>query len=221
MSSVLTEEGPAVDGGREAVALVIDADGHCSEPWQELGNWMPPEFANKGPTEYDGRIVWEDHVVLRATGRDPGPRGPYADTINTAGRPGQEDPVQRLRDMDYEGIDVAVIFGALTMFAVNGLEDCHLAAAACRGFNNWLLEYMSADPIRLKGVGLIPCQDSARAGGGNRVVVRPPSGWDGQRRDAHQRLWHQLGRSTIRSDLRSGTVGRHAVVGASADDALG
>ena len=124
---------------------------------------MPPEFANKGPTEYDGRIVWEDHVVLRATGRDPGPRGPYADTVNTAGRPGQEDPVQRLRDMDYEGIDVAVIFGALTMFAVNGLEDCHLAAAACRGFNNWLLEYMSVDPVRLKGVGLIPCQDSARA----------------------------------------------------------
>lgn len=163
MSSVLTEEGPAVDGGREAVALVIDADGHCSEPWQELGNWMPPEFANKGPIEYDGRIVWEDHVVLRATGRDPGPRGPYADTVNTAGRPGQEDPVQRLRDMDYEGIDVAVIFGALTMFAVNGLEDCRLAAAACRGFNNWLLEYMSADPMRLKGVGLIPCQDSARA----------------------------------------------------------
>ena len=104
MSSVLTEEGTAVDEGRKAVALVIDADGHCSEPWQELGKWMPPEFANKGPTEYDGRIVWEDHVVLRATGRDPGPRGPYADTVNTAGRPGQEEPVQRLRDMDYEGI---------------------------------------------------------------------------------------------------------------------
>jgi hypothetical protein len=165
MTSVVTDE-QGLDGneGSGAVGLVIDADGHCNEPWRELGAWMPPEFADKGPIDYGGRVVWEDHVLLRATGHDPGPRGPFADSVNIDGRPGEEDPVQRLRDMDYEGIDVAVIFGAVVLFAVNGLEDRGLAAAACRGFNEWLLEYMSVDPMRLKGVGLIPCQDPTRAG---------------------------------------------------------
>ena len=67
MTSAVTDE-QGLDGneGGGAVGLVIDADGHCNEPWRELGAWMPPEFADKGPIDYGGRVVWEDHVLLRA-----------------------------------------------------------------------------------------------------------------------------------------------------------
>jgi hypothetical protein len=30
--------------------LVIDADGHCYEPDNELAKWMPKEFAHLAPT---------------------------------------------------------------------------------------------------------------------------------------------------------------------------
>src|SRR5438309_211593 len=74
-------------------------------------------------------------------------------------RPGMSDPVQRLPDMDEEGIDVAIIFGTPIALTVNGLQDKGLAAALCHGVNRWLVEYCAPEPKRLKGVGLIPCQD--------------------------------------------------------------
>ncbi|HTE87214.1 MAG TPA: amidohydrolase family protein, partial [Dehalococcoidia bacterium] len=69
-----------------------------------------------------------------------------------------------LKDMDEEGIDVAVIFGTPVALTVNGLADKGLAQAMCHGVNRWLVEeYLPADSKRLKGVGLIPCQDPAAA----------------------------------------------------------
>lgn len=79
-------------------------------------------------------------------------------------RAGMKDPAQRLRDMDEEGIDVSVIFGTSIALTVNGLADKGLAAAICHAVNRWLVEeYLVPDPKRLKGVGLIPCQDPMAA----------------------------------------------------------
>src|SRR5205085_983822 len=78
--------------------------------------------------------------------------------------PGMSDPRQRLPDMDEEGIDVAVIFGTSIALTVNGLQDPELAGAMCHAVNRWLVEeYLAAEPTRLKGVGLIPCQDPEAA----------------------------------------------------------
>jgi len=130
---------------------VIDADGHSSEPRQELVKWLPKEYAQD---------ILKPFYTPRADGFDPGPSGPYAEHINPRGRPGQTDPVQRLPDMDLEGIDVAVVFGGGIAFAVNGLKDKGFASAACHAVNRWFVEeYLPAEPKRLKGAGLIPCQD--------------------------------------------------------------
>jgi len=149
--------------------LVIDADGHCYEPWEDLARWLPKEYAHRAPVAFKDhlgrtRMMWEDRIFPRGTGLDPGPTGPFADHINTAGRPGERDPRQRLPDMDLEGIDVAIIFGTLIALSVNGLEDRGLAAAACHAVNRWLVEeFLAPVPKRLKGVGLIPCQDPPAA----------------------------------------------------------
>src|SRR5213594_4593221 len=60
--------------------------------------------------------------------------------------------------MDAEGIDDAVLFGTQIALTVNGLMSGELSAALCHAVNEWLLEYCSADPRRLRAVGLIPCQ---------------------------------------------------------------
>lgn len=151
-----------------AQRLVIDADGHCFEPWEDLARWMPGEYAQRAPVAFKDhsgrtRMMWEDRVMPREIGLDPGPAGPFAEHVRT-GRPGERDPLARLPDMDLEGIDVSIVFGTLIALSVNGLEDRGLAAAACRAVNRWLMEdFLAAAPKRLKGVGLIPCQDPVAA----------------------------------------------------------
>lgn len=150
--------------------LVIDADGHCSEPQEGLAQWMPGEYAARAPITIKdnlgySRMVLEGRIWGKSEGLGPTVTGPFAPHIRSRGsRPGMQDPLQRLVDMDEEGIDVAIIFGTPIALTVNGLQDKGLAAALCHGVNRWLVEeYLVPDPKRLKGIGLIPCQDPTAA----------------------------------------------------------
>jgi predicted TIM-barrel fold metal-dependent hydrolase len=151
-----------------ALELVIDADGHCSEPTDGLAAWMPKEYASRAPVTVKddqgrGRMMVEGRFAAKRGGLGSGVNGPFSPHI-VQSREGMQDPVARLRDMDAEGIDVAVIFGTPIALTVNGLQDAGLAAAMCHAVNRWLVEkYLPADPRRLKGVGLIPCQDPPAA----------------------------------------------------------
>ena len=40
----------AVGGSSMHIDLVIDADGHCNEPWEDLTPWMPKEYHHPTPT---------------------------------------------------------------------------------------------------------------------------------------------------------------------------
>ena len=73
------------------------------------------------------------------------------------------DPVQRLKDMDVEGIDAAVLFGTSPFLSLPFVEDKDLASAIARVYNNWLAGYCKADPRRLKGVALTAIQDPIEA----------------------------------------------------------
>jgi len=148
--------------------LVIDADGHCSEPEEGLAKWMPDEYKQAAPrritdNQGNGRILFEGRIWSKSEGLGPGVSGPFAPHI-VGSRPGMRDPEKRLVDMDEEGIDVAIIFGTSIALTVNGVQDGGLAAATCHAVNCWLAEdYLPADRKRLKGVGLIPCQDPPAA----------------------------------------------------------
>ena len=148
--------------------LVIDADGHCNEPWEDLTPWIPREYHHRAPVGFNdrygtSRMYVEGRLSTRTEGLGPGVSGPFAPHIK-GGRPGERDARQRLPDMDQEGVDVAIIFGTRVALSVNGLRDKELAGVLCRAVNRWLLEeYLPIHPKRLKGVGLIPCQDPAAA----------------------------------------------------------
>jgi len=146
------------------VDLVVDADGHCMEPIEDLARWMPKEFAHRAPTVFKDHagqagLYLEGRLSTRHGGLGPGVTGPFAPHIK-GGRPGEHRSAERMPDMDTEGVDVAVIFGTSIALSVNGLAQKDLAAALCHAVNRWLVEeYLPVDPLRLKGVGLIPCQD--------------------------------------------------------------
>jgi predicted TIM-barrel fold metal-dependent hydrolase len=73
------------------------------------------------------------------------------------------DPKQRLKDMDLEGIDTAVLFGTSPFLSLPFVEDKDLACAVARVYNNWLADYCKADSRRLKGVALTAIQDPVEA----------------------------------------------------------
>lgn len=150
-----------------AVDLVVDADGHCQEPEDDLAKWLPDAYKARAPRRIQDnlgqrRTLIEGRVWGNSEGLAPSVSGPFAPHIKHS-RPGMRDPLQRLPDMDEEGIDVAVIFGTSLALTVNGLQDKGLAGAICHAVNEWLVDYCSAEPKRLKGVGLIPCQDPPAA----------------------------------------------------------
>jgi uncharacterized protein len=160
--------------------LVIDADGHCTEPTDELAKWLPADYVHRSPTsvkDHQGRSynLIEGRITSRREGLGPGVSPPFSPRARTGSRPGMRDPVQRLVDMDEEGIDVAVIFGTPIALSVNGLRDKGLAGALCHAVNRWLTEeYLVPDPKRLKGVGLIPCQDPPAAAKELEFLARQP-----------------------------------------------
>ncbi len=61
-------------------------------------------------------------------------------------RPGGFDPYARLKDMDVEEIDVAVLYPTIYLWMELLTEDAQFNAALCRAYNNWLVDYCKADP---------------------------------------------------------------------------
>ena len=88
---------------------------------------------------------------------DPASFRPLADAT-----PGGSDPVARLRDMDSEGIDQAVLYPTIGLY-FSVLEDPAAAVALATAYNDWLAGYCAADPRRLFGAAMLPLQDPAAA----------------------------------------------------------
>jgi uncharacterized protein len=147
--------------------LVIDADGHVYEGNVDLTSRMPEKWRSQAPVrlkdnEGNSRILLEGRLWSASQGMGPGVSGPMTEKARGY-RPGMVDPAARLKDMDQEGIDVAILFGTQIALTVNGLMNKELAAVLCHAVNEWLIEYCSADKKRLLAVGLIPCQDPPAA----------------------------------------------------------
>src|SRR5213593_1386291 len=147
--------------------LVVDADGHVNEGDVDLSSRLPEAWRSQGPVSLKDnqgypRILLEGRIWGTAQGPGPSVTGPFTDKARKD-RPGMTDPLQRLKDMDEEGIDVAILFGTQIALTVNGLMNKELAAVLCRAVNDWLIDYCSADKKRLLAVGLIPCQDPPAA----------------------------------------------------------
>jgi predicted TIM-barrel fold metal-dependent hydrolase len=145
--------------------VIIDADGHVEEDLGWIVERIDPSLRALAPRferDADGKLVnLIEGKPWRPTFRLP--RG--SKTHTSAGgveRTGGRDPIERLRVLDEEGIDAAVLFPSMGL--MYGLyEDAKPAAALCAANNDWLAEYCQADPSRLIGIALLPQQDPALA----------------------------------------------------------
>jgi uncharacterized protein len=146
---------------------IIDADGHVQEKQIPWGDLLDEPFRSRAPREVkDNRgfsfVMIDGRLTPKPVGKGcsfvgaPRNRSPQATT-------GMVDPVQRLKDMDIEGIDTAVLFGTSPFLSLPFVEDKDLASAIARVYNNWLASYCNADPRRLKGVALTAIQDPVEA----------------------------------------------------------
>jgi hypothetical protein len=69
-----------------------------------------------------------------------------------------DDPAERIKDMDLEGVDVNLMLpGSLGAFTVT--EDVDLETAVYRAYHRWMADYCATFPHRLKGVILVGCRD--------------------------------------------------------------
>jgi len=138
---------------------VIDVDGHVFEPDDLWERYLDRRFHDRRP-----RLVLDERGTTRyliegrltPAGTGVGAWVPEGMREASALREGAVDPRARLEDMDTDGIDVAVLYGAISLgFSSHLIGDQELAVACCRAYNNWLADYCAAGPERLKGVPVL------------------------------------------------------------------
>src|SRR5438093_2440131 len=150
---------------------VIDMDGHVNEPFEMWEKYLDPAFHELRPrlvrTE-DGvdAIAFAGGVHVPANngsglqgagfvGRKVGPRTMYEHRF-VDGHPGGFEPQARLKAMNEDGIDIAVLFPTLSalMIAANPWEA--MAIAMARAYNNWIADFCRSAPGRLYGAAQVP-----------------------------------------------------------------
>lgn len=147
---------------------VIDADGHVLEPVDFWRTYIDPSFRERAPqlvVDERGRtrLRVEDRFVgapqgigmIGSLGVDR--TGDITSFQYEEGRPGGFDPHARIPDMDLDGIDAAFLYPSMGLYA-GAIEDPELAAACCRAYNRWIVEYCAPYPDRLFPVAMLPMQ---------------------------------------------------------------
>jgi len=151
-----------------AESRLLDADSHVSEPlnlWQER---LPAKYRDKAPrmlTEYEGQpgawwVIEEgrrpNNVILGfGAAKTVEELKQFLKGFSYAGaHRGGWDPAQRTKDMDQDGVAGDVLYTTLG-FRMFWIKDAGFQRACFQVYNDWLAEFCSYSPKRLKGVGLI------------------------------------------------------------------
>lgn len=148
---------------------VIDADGHILEPGDLWQNYLEAKYKDHAIRMTHGEdgveyLVVEDKPLPMTRGIGPTAAGigqPFEEIFIPGkfgyldGPKGAYDAKARLQLMDTDGIDVSVLFPTLGLIWEPGVKDGALAAAYCRAYNNWIVDFCTADPKRLVPVAHI------------------------------------------------------------------
>jgi predicted TIM-barrel fold metal-dependent hydrolase len=146
---------------------IISADCHINEPpW--VFDRVPAEYRDRAPRmlrgedggdgwSFDGNPPKRTLGVEAMAGRSEGDRvtGLRFDEI----LPGNYDGAAHVADMDIDGVDVSVVYPALSIFTYVE-PDRALALACMRAYNDWVIQdFQGASPGRIVGLPLIPVDD--------------------------------------------------------------
>lgn len=154
--------------------LAVDADGHVLEPADLWQNYIDPHYRDRAiRIDHDERgyevLMFDNQPLellrgqlgaLGGVGMDNKPlqsRGKrtYADGC----MPGGYDPHARLKVMDEEDIDIAILYPTIGICWEDKVRDPHLATAYTRAYNRWIAEFCRVNPKRLIPVAHISLLD--------------------------------------------------------------
>jgi predicted TIM-barrel fold metal-dependent hydrolase len=159
-----------------ADAKLLSADDHLIEPPHLWVDRVPAKHRDACPriVEVEGREAWLydgelTYIPMGSCRPLPGFREEgYPPAPGTANfreiRPGCYDPVERLNDMDVDGVWGQLCFPNFARFAGHrfflNVRDIELGLACLRTYNDYLLgEWCATDRRRLYGVAILPLQD--------------------------------------------------------------
>ncbi|HEY2665053.1 MAG TPA: amidohydrolase family protein [Candidatus Binataceae bacterium] len=165
---------------------VIDADGHVMEPNDLYDKYLEAKYKpdlEDLKREAASRPVKAFFGLFHQlnTGRPLGVPNPEKPLVRSGRKPvgetpdprGGSDPKARMKDMDREGIDVAVLF-ATVVSSFCALKDVEFEIAMIRAYHRWLAEYCAAYPTRLKGVAVVPMRAPEIAAAEIKRVSKEP-----------------------------------------------
>jgi predicted TIM-barrel fold metal-dependent hydrolase len=147
---------------------ILSSDSHVVEPPDTWNDRLPANFRDRAPrvvSDPDGDWWMVDGVRTNSFqgGAQTGKRFDRPDELKPAGafadvRPGAYDPKEFLADNDVDGVWGSVLYPTegLSLYQV---PDGELLAAIFAGYNDYLAEFCSHDPKRLKGVATIHVED--------------------------------------------------------------
>jgi predicted TIM-barrel fold metal-dependent hydrolase len=155
-----------------ATYRIISSDSHIIEPPDLWAGRIELRFRDRAPRvvqEDDGDwwIVDGQRTNSFQGGTQAGKRFEHHDEVKPAGRfadvrPGAYLPDAHLKDNEADGI-----YGSV-MYPTEGLQlysvpDSALLTAIFRAYNDWIAEFCSASPERLKGIAMVNVDDIPEA----------------------------------------------------------
>ena len=152
-----------------ANALIISSDSHVFEPPDLWTRRIDTAFRDRAPRmqrvgDVD-QLVVEGNQAIAGIGliSNAGARFDAPETISSQGRfeevhQGGYDPAQHLKDMQLDGVAGEVLYPSQGLFYFK-VADAQLMSAIFRAYNDWLAEFCSTDPARLKGIAMINLDD--------------------------------------------------------------
>ncbi|MCU1456521.1 MAG: putative metal-dependent hydrolase, TIM-barrel fold [Actinomycetia bacterium] len=133
---------------------LISADSHVSMSHKQIKSHL----ATRHHASYDVAAGRYEASMQHATGSANREGAKLVAENAVFRRPGYWDPVERLKDMDTDGVEVEVLYSEVSAFRY--LSNVQGAVAeSVRGFNDALCDFAQADPKRLIVSYQIPIHD--------------------------------------------------------------
>ncbi len=139
---------------------IISVDSHANIPEELILKHLPKQFRDQ--FKESRQAAMQAFLAGRPQkGKEtpPLPNMGKGAPWKAAGRPGEYDPVERLKDMDIDQVDAEILYTDIGAGAGFYALPGEAGPAAFRAFNSAALEWASVDPKRLLTVYVLPLND--------------------------------------------------------------
>ena len=148
---------------------VVSSDSHVVEPPDVWTERMPSKFKDKAPRvvrEESGDFWYidEDQVFSASLGgAEAGARfegiQTFEHTFLDDVLPGGYIPEEQIKDMDTENVYAGILYPTFGLCLYRWLQPSDLMTVIFRAYNDWLIDFCSPFPDRLKGIAMINIDD--------------------------------------------------------------